>query len=335
VRRRPLGTTGIDVGEIGLGTWELAGDVWGAKDDATSIAALRAGLEAGADLVDTAADYGNGHVEELIGRLFAEGGGVRRNDVVIATKVRPECGIWAPRPELPIADFFRPAWIRSECEASLRRMGTDHVDVLFLHTWNRAWGNEDAWCETMAALKAEGKIRAIGISVADEGAGDANVQIARGQVDVVQAVYSVFQQEPEVTLFPLAARFGVGVIARSPFSSGALVQDWTPGMEFPEGDWRATWPTEVRQGWLDDQIRMTGMVGDVMAGSGLDRPAFCLAYALGDARVSVVLPGSANPDHVRANAAASSGGVLDAATRRRLKELWLARTIHGTYNGSG
>jgi aryl-alcohol dehydrogenase-like predicted oxidoreductase len=187
----------------------------------------------------------------------------------------------------------------------------------------------------MAALKAEGKIRAIGISVADEGAADANVQIALGQVEVVQAVYSVFQQEPEHTLLPLAERFGVGVIARSPFSSGALVQDWAPGMEFPEGDWRATWPAEVKQHWLDDQIRMSTAVGEVVAGSGLSRPAFCLAYALGDDRISAVLPGSADPDHVRVNAAASGGPGLDNATRQRVKELWLARTIHGTYNGSG
>jgi len=333
VNRRPLGSTGIEVGEVGIGTWEMAGDVWGPKDDETSLAALRAGLEAGADLIDTAADYGNGHVEELIGRLLAER--TRRDNLVICTKVRPECGIWAPRPELPISDFFPPAWIRSECEASLQRLGTDYVDVLFLHTWNRSWGHEDAWFEAMAALKAEGKIRAIGISVPDEGITDANVQMGRGQVDVVQAVYSVFQQEPEVALFPLAERFGVGILARSPFSSGALVQQWTRAMDFPEGDWRATWPNEVKQDWLAEQVRMTGLVDGAMAGTGLDRPAACLAYVLGDQRVSAVLPGSGNLDHVRANVAAGGGPGLDPSTRRRLKELWLARTIHGTYNGSG
>ena len=335
MRRRALGSTGIDVGEIGIGTWELSGDVWGPKDDATSLAAVRAGLDAGADLIDTAADYGNGHVEELLGRLLAPAGGVRRDDVVLATKVRPECGVWAPRPELDISGFFRPAWIRSECEASLRRLGTDHVDVLFLHTWSRSWGHEDDWHAEMAALKAEGKIRAIGISVPDEGVTDANVAVARGQVDVVQAVYSVFQQEPEASLFPLAEKFGVGVLARSVFSSGALVQQWTAGMAFPAGDWRATWPHDVKRQWLEDQIAMTRHVDEVIAGSGLSRPAFCLAYALGDRRVSAVLPGSADPDHVRANAGASGGPALGEPARRRLKELWLERSIHGTYNGSG
>jgi aryl-alcohol dehydrogenase-like predicted oxidoreductase len=333
VRHRPLGTTGVSVGEVGIGTWELAGDVWGPKDDARSLAALRAGIDAGATLIDTAADYGQGHVEELIGRLLS--GGVARDGVIIATKVLPECGVWAPPPERPIAEFFSPAWIRSQCEASLRRLGTDHVDVLFLHTWSRAWGHEDDWYEAMAALKAEGKIRAIGISVPDEGATDANVAIARGQVEVVQAVYSVFQQEPEHTLFPMTERFGVGVLARSPFSSGALVQDWSPEMTFPPGDWRASWPQSVKAAWLQDQVEMAAVVQEVVAESGLDRPSFCLAYVLGSPAVSAVIPGSADPAHVAANVAASSAPPLDPSIRKRLNDLWLGRRIHGTYNGSG
>ncbi len=334
MRSRALGATGITVGEIGIGTWELSGDVWGPKDDARSLAALRAGLDGGATLIDTAADYGQGHVEELIGTLLSEPG-VARDRVVISTKVFPECGVFAPPPERPIAELFTPAWIRSQCEASLRRLGTDYVDILFLHTWSRAWGHEDAWHATMASLKAEGKIRAIGISVPDEGITDANVAVARGQVDVIQCVYSVFQQEPEVSLFPLAEKFGVGVLARSPFSSGALVQDWTKGMTFPPGDWRATWPQSVKEAWLEDQIEMAAVVREVIGGSGLDRPTFCLAYVLGSPAVSAAIPGSADPDHVASNVAASDAPPLDVTTRQRLKELWLGRRIHGTYNGSG
>lgn len=330
MNRRALGSTGITVGEVGIGTWELAGDVWGPKDDDVSLAALRAGIDAGADLLDTAADYGNGRVESLIARV-----GVPRDRLVIATKVRPECGIWAPRPELPIGDFFRPAWIRSECEASLRRLGTDHVDVLYLHTWSRSWGHEDDWFAEMAALKAEGKIRAVGISLPDEGPADANVAIARGQVDVLQVVYSVFQQEPEVSLFPLAEKFGVGVVARSVFSSGALVQQWSAGMAFPDGDWRATWPNDVKRDWVAEQVAMAARVDEVVAGRGLTRPELCLAYVLGDARVAAAIPGSADPDHVRANMAASGRPTLDSELRLALNDLWRSRAVHGTYNGSG
>jgi aryl-alcohol dehydrogenase-like predicted oxidoreductase len=333
VRFRPLGRTGISVGEVGIGTWELSGDVWGAKEDDRSLAALRAGIDAGANLLDTAADYGQGHVEELIARLLREG--VGRDDLVIATKVMPEALVWAPPPERPIEGFFRPAWIRSECEKSLRRLGTDHVDVLLLHTWSRSWGHEEDWFEAMAALKAEGKIRAIGISVPDEGVTDANVAIARGQVEVIQCVHSVFQQEPEFSLFPLAEKFGVGIMSRSPFSSGALVQNWTAGMEFPAGDWRATWPQGVKEKWLEEQIRMAEAVRALIAGSGLDRPTFCLRYVLGVPAVSAVIPGSADPSHVASNVAASEAPDLDPGIRQALRELWSGRTIRGTYNGSG
>ena len=331
MNRRPLGTTGIEVGEIGIGTWELSGDVWGPAEEAVSLSALRAGLDAGANLIDTAADYGNGHVEELVGRLL-QTGDIDREELVIATKVRPMNGVWTPPPETSIADAFPPSWIRSECEASLRRLGTDYVDVLFVHTWSTSWGHEDEWHGAMTALRDEGKIRAIGISVPDQGPADANVAIARGQVDVVQCVHSVVQQEPEWTLFPLAARFGVGIVARSPFSSGALVGDWSAGVEFAPGDWRATW---TGPDWAAEQARMATLVAEVVDGSGLSKHAFCLKYVLASPEVSVVIPGSANPDHVRANALAPAAGPpVSAEAFLRLRQLWAERRIHGTDNGS-
>lgn len=334
MERRALGATGIEVAKIGIGTWELAGDVWGATDDATSLAAIRAGLDSGSNFIDTAADYGGGHVETLIGSLL-EAGGVRRDDLVISTKVRPRCMRFAPPPGPAIAEFFPPAWIRAECEGSLRRLRTDYVDILFLHTWSRAWGHEDDWHAEMASLKEEGKIRAIGISVPDEGVGDANVPIARGQLDVIQCVYSVFQQEPAVTVFPLARRFGVGVVARSPFSSGALVQPWNPDTRFAPGDWRGSWPQQTKPDWLADQVRMADLVKDIIATSGLDKPEFCLRYVLANAAVSAVIPGSADPRHVRSNLAVSTAGGLDPRITARLGQLWAEGMIHGTYNGSG
>lgn len=333
MQRRRVGRTELDVTEIGIGTWELSGDVWGSKDDETSLLAVRAGLDEGANFIDTAADYGSGHVEELIGRLVASGG-IRREDLVISTKVRPECMEFAPPPERPIDAFFSPTWIRQECEGSLRRLQTDYVDILFLHTWSRAWGHEDDWYAEMARLKDQGKIRAIGISVPDRGVSDANVAIARGQVDVVQCVYSVFQQEPAVTLFPLAQKFGVGVVARSPFSSGALVQQWHPEMTFAEGDWRATWPQKTEPGWLEEQVRMAELANAVIADSGLGKAEFCLKFVLASEAVSAVIPGSANPDHVRSNMAARREPLLDAEITDRLRQLWTSRAIHGTYNGS-
>lgn len=331
MKKRELGRTGIRLSEIGLGTWQISGDVWGPKDDAESIRALQAGLDLGANFIDTAAGYGSGHSEELVGEVLRSN---RREEVIVSTKVKPLSGVFAPPPEHPIGEAYPRSWIRSECEESLRRLATDYIDILFIHTWNKAWAAETEWADEMRQLKDEGKIRAIGISIPDEGIADANVAVATGLVDVVQCVYSPFQQEPEYTLIPLAARHGVGIIARSPFSSGAIVEDWSGASPFADGDWRASWPLDVKPGWLDDQRSMGAALRAVLDAADLGHAEGALRYVLAHDAVSSVIPGSANPAHVKANLAASGAGALPDAVIGQIKELWLDRTIHGTYNGS-
>jgi aryl-alcohol dehydrogenase-like predicted oxidoreductase len=216
----------------------------------------------------------------------------------------------------------------------LRRLQRDYVDVLFLHTWSRAWDHETAWYETLEQLKRAGKVRAIGISVPDEGITDANTHVALGRLDAIQCVYSVFQQEPEHSLLPLAEACGVGVIARSPFSSGAVVQSWSTDMEFDQGDWRASWPLDVKPGWLEDQIDMANRARPVLESSGVSGPVAALKFVLRQPALSSVIPGSANPTHVAENIGASSAPPMPDGIATQLEELWTTRAIHGTYNGS-
>jgi aryl-alcohol dehydrogenase-like predicted oxidoreductase len=203
-----------------------------------------------------------------------------------------------------------------------------------MHTWSRGWDADEEWYATAEKLKTAGKIRAIGISVPDEGPAEANTHIEAGRVDVVQVVYNVFQQEPEFVLFPLARKHNVGVIARSPFSSGALVQDWRPDMKFEEGDWRGSWPLNVKPGWLEDQSRMATLVKELFATARVDENVGAIRYVLASDAVSSVIPGSANPEHVRGNVSASAESDLDEELIDRLKELWRNGSVHGTYNGS-
>lgn len=329
---RQLGATGIRISEVGLGTWELAGDVWGKKDDSVSLRALEVGLEGGANFIDTAAGYGSGHAEELVGALLQKTS-KPRDEIVVSTKIKPECGQFAPPPERQIEEFYSPKWIASQCEASLTRLKTEYIDVLFLHTWSRSWGHETAWYDSLSKLKKEGKVRSFGISIPDEGITDANVQVALGFVDAIQCVFSTFQQEPMYSLFPLAAKNRVGIIARSPFSSGVMVQRWTPEMSFPEGDWRASWPLSVKPGWLADQIAMAEKVKPLLSASNLGPAAAALAFVLGSPEVSAVIPGSADPTHVAENVGAS-GKRLPDAVFAKLRQLWIDKHIHGTYNGS-
>lgn len=333
MKLRKLGSTGISVSEVGIGTWEMAGDVWGPKQDDQCLEAIQRGVSLGATFIDTAAGYGRGHVEELVG-AFLQKTSQPRDKLIISTKVKPECGQFAPPPERHIRDFYSPQWIRSQCEESLGRLRTDYVDILFMHTWSPAWGQEDAWHDEMQKLKRSGKIRAIGISIPDEGVTDANVEIATRKVDVIQCVYNAFQQEPEYSLFPLAAKYGVGIVARSPFSSGALVQPWARGMEFPEGDWRGLWPKDVKPGWLDDQVAMSERAKPILRRGGSSNATAALRYILSNADVTTVIPGSADPNHVEENVRATDRPPLTEDVLRDLKDLWLRRDIHGTYNGS-
>lgn len=328
-----LGKTGIKLSTIGLGTWEISGDVWGKKDDRESLRAIQSAVELGVNFIDTAAGYGKGHAEELVGMALKELGPDGGN-VVITTKVLPKCRIFAPPPEKPIDDFYPPDWINEQCEASLQRLGRDYVDILFLHTWSPSWGHRDEWYKAMLKLKEQGKIRAIGISITDEGIADANVHVAMGRVDVIQCVYNLFQQEPEYTLLPLAKRHDVGIIARSPFSSGALIGNWATDMVFPEGDWRGIWPKSVKANWLEEQVAMADHVKAALAESNLSMPYAALKYVLMHPDVTSVIPGSANPKHVKDNIAVTEGLDIPQQTMAALKQLWLERKIHGTYNGS-
>ena len=333
VNCRKLGKTGIPVSEVGLGTWELSGDVWGAKDDHVSKCAILAGIERGASFLDTAADYGDGHVEELIGQLISCRMAIRHS-LVIGTKVKPENNWFTPPPEVPIEDAYRPGWIREQLERSLSRLRTDYVDILFMHTWSPAWSDSDDWYLCLRALRDEGKVRAFGISVPDEMPTAANAHVEAGRVDVIQVVYNAFQQAPEHTLFPLARQRGVGIIARSPFSSGVLVEGWTRDMSFAEGDWRGRWPLHVKPGWLEEQVCMAHLVAPILDSTRLPRPVAALRFILDNPDVTSVIPGSANPEHVRTNVTAGSGYRLDAFAQRQLRDLWLRGRVHGTYNGS-
>lgn len=334
MKHKVIGSTDIQVCPIGLGTWEISGDVWGKKNDSESLKAIHVALDEGVNFIDTAAGYGRGHAEELVGKAIKERKG-NNEKIVVSTKILPKCGIFAPPPEKQIDDFYPPEWIISQVEKSLSRLQLDVIDILFMHTWSPAWGHRTEWHETMVKLKKEGKIRAIGISIPDEGVTDANVHIEAGRIDVIQCVYNVFQQEPEYSLFPLAKKHNVGIIARSPYSSGALVGTWTKEMKFQEGDWRGLWPKDVKENWLENQVDMMNAVKDLFPNvNNLNLAEIALQYVLTNPNVSSVIPGSGNPNHVKSNISIMKRAEMSEKIYKDIQNLWLERKIHGTYNGS-
>jgi aryl-alcohol dehydrogenase-like predicted oxidoreductase len=299
VETRRLGRRGPDVSVIGFGAWAI-GSGWGPQEDQASIAALHRALDLGVTFIDSALAYGNGRSERLVGQVLRERGD--RGRVAVATKVPPRTGRWSPPPGTPIADVYPPAFIVESCETSLRNLGAEQIDVLQFHTWLDDWNATDEWYETVERLRREGKVRAVGISVPDERPADANGSIERGRLDSVQVVYNVLDQRARHSLFPVARRFGTGIIARVPLASGALSGKFSVGTRFAPGDWRADrFTPEVLARVVAQVERVETIVGD--AAPFAHR---ALQFALASEDVTTVIPGTRTPLQAEENAAAAA-----------------------------
>jgi methylglyoxal reductase len=241
---REIGKSGIKATAVGLGTWAMGGWMWGGGDDDASVTAIRAALDAGTTLIDTAPAYGLGRAEELVGRAI-EG---RRDEVVLITK----CGlVWEGQGEgqggkpfveqdgKTIHRYLGAQSVRAELEASLKRLRTDHVDVLITH-WQDPTTPIAETMDTLLALKQEGKIKAIGISNAS--IGDLEAYVAVGQVDCVQEAYNMLDRGLEKTLLPACRESGISVISYSSLALGLLTGTIGPDRVFNGDDLRRNNP---------------------------------------------------------------------------------------------
>jgi aryl-alcohol dehydrogenase-like predicted oxidoreductase len=156
---RTLGRTGLKVSEIGFGAWAIGGG-WGSQSEHDSLAALNRALDLGVNFIDTAAGYGDGRSERLIGQVLKS----RPEQVWVATKTPPLPGHWPPSPYNRAEERYPEQYLRENVEERLRNLGTDRLDILQLHTWTRAWNKNPTPLEVLKKLQAEGKIRFIGIS---------------------------------------------------------------------------------------------------------------------------------------------------------------------------
>jgi aryl-alcohol dehydrogenase-like predicted oxidoreductase len=255
LKRRPLGKSGMEITTVGLGAWAIGGGGWsfgwGPQDDNDSIAAIRHGLALGINWVDTAAVYGFGHSEEVVGRAIED----------IPAGERPyiftKCGLVfdpAKRFDPPRRDL-RPESIRRECAASLRRLGVERIDLYQFH-WPDDAGTpiEDSWGE-MARLIEEGKVLAVGVS------NFSVPQLERCErvrhVDSLQPPFSMIRRESAAELIPWCAAHGTGVIAYSPMQSGLLTDRFTAERvaKFAEDDWRRRSP-EFQEPNLSRNLRL-------------------------------------------------------------------------------
>src|SRR5688572_458749 len=219
---RRLGSTDMEITTVGFGAWAIGGGGWafgwGPQDDAQSIATIRHAAERGINWIDTAAVYGLGHSEEIVGHALADMPAAERP--YIFTK----CGmVWDERDRmLPPRQVLRPESIRRECEASLRRLGVERIDLYQFH-WPDEAGTpvEDSWAG-MARLVDEGKVRAAGVSNFDVGLLERCESIRH--VDSLQPPFSLIRRKAAEHEIPWCAAHGTGVIVYSPMQSGLLTE---------------------------------------------------------------------------------------------------------------
>jgi aryl-alcohol dehydrogenase-like predicted oxidoreductase len=199
---RKLGRTDIEVSTISVGFWAVASpDKWGPQDDENAIAAVHTALDAGVNLFDTAEAYGEGESERLLGRAL----GTRRDEVVIASKVRPANAA--------------PDDLIAACEASLRRLNTDHIDLYQLHWPNREVPLADTF-GAMERLREQGKVRVIGVS--NFGVGDLQDALAVTRLETDQLPYNLLFRAIEDEILSLCNEHSIGVLAYSPLMHGLL-----------------------------------------------------------------------------------------------------------------
>lgn len=295
---RRLGDSDLEITRVGFGAWGVGGGGWsggyGPQDDGESVAAIHRALELGVNWIDTAAQYGFGHSEVVVGRAIA---GVSPRPYVFTKCGQPE------GPGRTTVHSLRRDSIRRELEGSLARIGVDAIDLLQLHFPIPDDQVEEGWA-TLAEAKAEGLVRHIGVSNFDV------AQLRRAQaiapVETLQPQYSLIARDVEEAILPDAEREGIGVIVYSPMGSGMLTGRMTLERiaALPDDDWRRHDP-RFREPRLTAHLALVARLREVAARHGVTPAAVAVAWTLRNPAVDGAIVGVRHPDQVAPVAAAA------------------------------
>jgi aryl-alcohol dehydrogenase-like predicted oxidoreductase len=288
-----LGSTGLQITRIGFGAWAIGGDGWefgwGPQDDEQSIAAIHHALDRGVNWIDTAAAYGFGHSEEVVGRAL-EG---------LSERERPFVFTKASLLEGPgrriVHNLTRDSILR-EAEASLRRLGVDAIDLYQIHWPIPEADIEQGWA-ALAVLKEEGLVRHIGVSNFDVEQLRRIQQIA--PVETLQPPYSLIERDVESEILPFAGRERIGVIVYSPMGSGLLTGAMSRERiaSLADDDWRKADP-RFREPQLSDHLATAARVIEVADRLGVSPGAVAIAWTLRNPAVDAAIVGLRRPDQV-------------------------------------
>ncbi len=297
---------GLDVSRIGLGAMTMAGTYTsgGVLDDGESIRAIHRALDLGVTHIDTAEIYGPFHSEELVGQAIKN----RRDQVVIATKF----GLVSHFGGGPGVTDSSPANVRAAAEGSLKRLGTDYIDLYYQHRVDPDAPIEDT-AGALAGLVAEGKVLHIGLSEASPD----TIRRAHAvhPLTALQTEYSLWTRDPEAELLPLLRQLGIGFVPHSPLGHGFLTgQIHTPG-DIPDDDWRKTNPRFTGENFQHN-LAIVDEVAAVATEAGATPAQIALAWLLAQGNDIAPIPGTRRVARVEENTAADSVKLSDSQLER-------------------
>jgi aryl-alcohol dehydrogenase-like predicted oxidoreductase len=317
VEQRTLGTQGLEVSAIGLGCMGMS-DFYGTaadRDQREALATIDRAAELGISMLDTADMYGPFTNEELVGKALIG----RRDQFVVATKfglVRQADG------SQTISGT--PEYVRSACDASLRRLDIDTIDLYYQHRVDRSVPIEET-VGAMAELVQAGKVRCIGLSEA----GPATIRRAHAvhPISAVQSEYSLFTRDVEESVLPVVRELGIGFVAYSPLGRGILTGAVTAGT-LPESDIRRSKFPRFAEGNLDANVAIAAHLGEIGAEKGLTAAQIAIAWLLHRGPDIVPIPGTKRRNRIEENAGAAAVA-LDDTDLRRIEEAVRPEEVRG------
>ncbi len=285
---RKLGKNGPSVGALGLGCMGMS-EFYGAADDNESIATINRALDLGCTLLDTADMYGVGRNEELVGKAIKS----RRNDVVLATKFGNVRG--------PAGEFLgvngRPNYVQAACEASLKRLGVDHIDLYYQHRVDPGTPIEET-VGAMAQLVQQGKVRYLGLSEA------ASNTIRRAsavhEITALQTEYSLWSRDPEGDLLETCHALGIAFVAYSPLGRGFLTGRFQTQEDIPADDWRRNHPRFTGE-HFEQNLRLAEAVKALADELGCTASQLALAWVLARSNEIIPIPGTKRIKYLEEN----------------------------------
>lgn len=299
MKYRTLGSTGMKVSVVGVGTWQFGGE-WGKDFEQSEVNAMfDKAREVGINLIDTAECYGDHTSEAFIGEAIK----ADREKWIVATKFGHKFHHAFERDVV-----YAPKLVEKQLEDSLRALQTDYVDLYQFHSGDdEKFQTEGLW-ELLAKFKEQGKVKHLGISI---GSNRNIFQTSRaGDVgaETIQVVYNRLDRAPEEEVLPSCLKQNLGVLARVPLASGFLSGKYKPGQEFPETDVREKWMKDGR----DEKLKEVERIAQDEVPEGVPMAQWALAWVLKHDAVTCVIPGCKNVQQVEDNAKAADLDMVEA-----------------------